>query len=262
MIDLHGVASVLRFQGRRSLTVSRIVWWLVLVGFAPLVISLVRWAPSAGRPPEEAWGILLYGLIPCVTCMLGVFLWATPVLQAEVEEKSWVYVAMRPEGGTSLLLGNYLIALVWTASAALLALTLAVWLSPSSHRWQLWSVFSRLALLSIWAYASLYLVIGVVFVKRAMLVALAYTLLFELVLGLLPAVVNQLTIQYRLRSLWARWIDWGEIPQDLKDLRDMFGQGTAWQHVLVLAAMAMGLTIAALLLVRRKELATGGDTEF
>ncbi|MFN9914001.1 MAG: hypothetical protein ACK53L_15535, partial [Pirellulaceae bacterium] len=40
----------------------------------------------------------------------------------------------------------------------------------------------------------------------AMIAALAYSLVMEAVISLVPATINQLTISYRLRSLLAEWM--------------------------------------------------------
>ena len=56
----------------------------------------------------------------------------------------------------------------------------------------------------------LFTLIGVVFPKRAMVVGVFYTLAFEVFLAMIPAVVNLLTIQFRLRCLLVRWMNWDE----------------------------------------------------
>jgi ABC-type transport system involved in multi-copper enzyme maturation permease subunit len=69
--------------------------------------------------------MLLY-LIPQVVCLLGLLLWATPNVHSELEGRTWIYLAVRPDGKAMVLLGKYLTAVAWSASACLLALTISV----------------------------------------------------------------------------------------------------------------------------------------
>ena len=66
----------------------------------------------------------------------------------------------------------------------------------------LWRTFILVAtsFLSAMAYSAIYLVIGAIFPKKAMVFCVAYSIGAEGILSMLPAVVNRLTVQYRLRS--------------------------------------------------------------
>ena len=78
---LRGVGTVFRFEWKRSLSIRRGVWWILLVSFPPLLMLLL--VATAGRPPsEEPVALVTYVLCPGVVCMLGVFLWATPWLSS------------------------------------------------------------------------------------------------------------------------------------------------------------------------------------
>ena len=63
----------------------------------------------------------------------GTFLWATPAISAELERRSWVYLAVRPNGGTAVLLGKYLAAVSWVLTAALVGLAIALAISPTAR---------------------------------------------------------------------------------------------------------------------------------
>ncbi len=45
--------------------------------------------------PDSAWGLILFGLIPEVITLFGLLLWVTPVVQAELEGRTWIYLAVR-----------------------------------------------------------------------------------------------------------------------------------------------------------------------
>ena len=74
---------------------------------------------------------MLFALVPMLVSMLGTFLWATPVVSAELERKSWVYLAVRPHGKVNVLIGKYLVAITWALSAALAGLCAAVAIMPA-----------------------------------------------------------------------------------------------------------------------------------
>ncbi|HEY6565159.1 MAG TPA: hypothetical protein VIY86_11715 [Pirellulaceae bacterium] len=261
MIDPAAVWAVLRFQGARSMTASRGVWFVMIALFPPAITALILWSVRHA-PPEEAWATLGYGLIACLSCMLGVFLWATPVLQAEIEGKTWTYVAVRPSGPAALLLGNYLIAVAWATTAGLIALTLMVWLCTTEQPLRLWTAIARLVVLSSISYAALYLFLGVLFNRRAMLVAVVYTLLVEVMLGFLPAFINQLTIQYRLRALWIDGMGWASVPPGFDGPTEIFSVAPAWWHVTILLTLSAGLVVLSLAIARRRELPLGAESDF
>lgn len=261
MIDVKAIAAVLRFQGVRSLSASRAVWFVMIAMFAPAMVAMIRWTVRESIP-DEVWATLCYGLIVSISCMLGVFLWATPVLQAEIEGKTWTYAAVRPSGPAALLVGNYLLAVAWAAAAGLLSLTLTVWLCRFSDPLTIWKCMARLVLLSSTSYAALYLFLGAVFTRRAMLVAVVYTVIVEFVLGALPAFVNQLTIQYRLRSLWVAGMGWENGPPNYDGPMEFFETGPAWQHITILCGMSAAFVALALAFTRRRELPLGAETDF
>ena len=60
------------------------------------------------KVPDTVWGLILFGLIPEVITLFGLLLWVTPVVQAELEGRTWIYLAVRPRGRVSMLLGKYL----------------------------------------------------------------------------------------------------------------------------------------------------------
>ncbi len=107
-------------------------------------------------------------------------------------------------------------------------------------------------------YGALYALFGVVLHRRAMVIAVGYTLVFEFLVSLIPAVINRLTVQYRLRNLLFAWMDWWELLP--KEAGDMFlGTEPAWVHLLVLAVGVLGILWLAAQIVQMREYATISD---
>jgi hypothetical protein len=78
---------------------------------------------------------------------------------------------------------------------------------PLQNPAQLWLTASLMCLLASLAYGALFALIGVVMQKRVMVISFVYALVAEGVLAWIPAVINQFTIAYRLRSILFRWLD-------------------------------------------------------
>ena len=135
---MNSLLAVAIFEFKRIMTPGRAFWWLVVAAF-PVVITLLMSTyliparrVSVPQQPEsiQEIGVMftfaLYVLGPSLSCMLGVLLTSAPIVATELEQHSWVYLATRPNGLFHLLMGKYLVAVVWTASAAILGITLAI----------------------------------------------------------------------------------------------------------------------------------------
>lgn len=254
------VAAVFLFEWRRALTVPRMAWWSVMALFPIFIITLIRFAPDAELVPRDFWKFVLFGLVPMLITMLGSFLWATPAVSAELERKSWVYLAVRPYGSTAVLLGKYLAAVTWVLPAALVGLTISVAIAPLEETWRVWWAMTRLVFLSCPAYAAVYLVLGVMFPKRSMVIAVAYTLLFELLASFVPALINNLTVQYRLRSLVVKWADISLGGSNQLGAIALVSDAPASFQVAVLLGYTLVLLVAAIALIRWCEFSQAAES--
>ncbi len=179
------LGAVFLFEWKRALTWPRMAWWAVLAVFPVFIIGLIR-VTAQTNPPREFWAGFLFALFPMLVSILGALLWATPAISAELERRSWVYLAVRPNGGTAVLLGKYLAAVTWVIPPAVIGLTISVPLAATGDGWRLWWTMVRLVCLSCPAYTAVYLLLGTLLPRRAMVLAVAYTLIFELVISFVP----------------------------------------------------------------------------
>jgi len=242
---------VFRYEFKRNLTVLRLMISAAIMLFPPVLAALIQ--SQGGDLQDQANGaVTLFILIPEVVCLLGMLLWATPVIHAELEARTWAYLAVRPVSKGSILLGKYLVAVVWTMLLALtsLSLTIAV-VRPEEGAMQLWGTLSLLTVLSCFAYGAIFILLGVLFLQRAMLAAVAYSIVFELLVALIPAVINQFTVQYHLRCLLIRWLEWPELTKSMKSITST---SPAWEHVLILLGIGLGSLTFAILSLRWREL--------
>lgn len=253
------IAAVFLFEWRRALTPGRLGWWVALSLFPAFLVVLIRVSPIPQLPPE-GWAVFLFAIVPMLVTMLGAFLWTTPAVAAELERKSWPYLAVRPHGRISILLGKYLAAVTWVLPATITGLSLAILIARTGDDWHLWKTIVCLCLLSCPAYAAAYLALGVVFPKRAMVFAVAYTLIFELIIAFVPAVVNKLSIQYRLRALL---LDWAGISIDKDDefsAMALVSDSPPTWHVAMLAVYTLVLLAFSLGLIRMREFSAAEES--
>jgi ABC-type transport system involved in multi-copper enzyme maturation permease subunit len=185
-------------------------------------------------------------------------LWATPIVNAEVEGNTWPYLAVRPGGKTRVLVGKYLTAVAWSVLAGWTGLTISLLIAQPDGALHIWIVLAALVLLSSIAYGALFTFIGVVAHKRPMVVAVAYALILEFVVAWIPAMVNQFTVQLRLRTLLAKWTDW-ENPAPPEALAILTDTGPPIKQIVILLGFSACLLAAAIWLLRQKTLVTASD---
>ncbi|MDA8744787.1 hypothetical protein N9N28_09160 [Rubripirellula amarantea] len=251
---------IMRFELRRSFTPGRMAMWLVLVAFPIAIVAAMRGIANAALSERvdpadlvEPFGFTLYFLVPEVTCLLGLLLWATPAISTEIEGQTWIYLAMRQSGRRMVLFGKYLTAVVWTLSAALLATAVCVVIIGTPEMMRMWYVMSGLALLSCLSHAAIFLLIGTVFYRRTMVSAVVYTMVVEYGLSFVPALVNKFTINYRLRGLLANGMEWNDVRTNAENI---FGSEPSSTHLLVLAAFTVTMLGLALYRVEHAEYPT------
>jgi ABC-type transport system involved in multi-copper enzyme maturation permease subunit len=248
------ILDVIRFELTRSFTKGRMAIWGILVAFPVALFVLMDRTNNAIR--IEQWGITLYILIPEMVCLLSLLLWATPSISTEIEGQTWIYLAMRRSGRSMVLIGKYLTAVFWSLSAALLSVTLCLLLVDNVGGMRLWTVLSILSVLSCFAHAGIFMLIGVFFHRRTMVTAVFYTLAIEYGLSLVPAVANKVTVNYRLRGLLAEWMDWEEARSTAESF---FGHEEPHIHLFVLFTITVVTLFAAIFALARAEYPTQQD---
>lgn len=230
----NGMMAVARYEIVRAMTPWRIALWIAMVLFPVLLVGTVSYnlRRSVELPPdaEVAFAMILFVLLPEVVTVLGMLLWATPVVSSELEGQTWIYSLVRPGGRRSVLLGKYLVAVLWTASCGVLSASLALPMTGIANGFQVWWMLVVLCLLSSMAHGALFAFLGVMFQRRIMVIAFIYAIIVEAVLGWIPAMINKFTVAYRLRSLLFQWLEL-PIPPGMRS-SELFTDGTsAWVHI-------------------------------
>ncbi len=237
--------------------------------------SKIAYYPAGEEEPDVVppsaqlllWGFGLFVLLPAVVSMLGVFLWATPAVSSELEGRSWAYLATRPDGPVSVLLGKYLVGVLWGISAALVSLVGCLLIAKVPEgSWQLFLPLATLIVLGCPAFGAIYALIGTILPRRAMVIAVVYSLTFEGFVSFLPALlgapalISRVTILYPLRALLTKWLRLDRITESdfnnllVADSSDFVDVGS----VILITIFALG---AAVMVLRVQEHSAADESE-
>ena len=193
--------------------------------------------------------IYLFLLYPQAICLLLALFYGTSVLADELDGKTLTYLFTRPLPRWRFVVGKYLgivIALILPTALSLLGAWLIMGLPGGLELFGSVLVGTAFALL---AYNALFVLFGFLVPRRAMIVALLYGILFELILSFVPALVNDLTITYYLRSLVVAMLD---IPIP-REIARMVGGASAGVAVTTLLGITVGALGLASVLAGRRE---------
>jgi len=242
------IRAVTGFQLNRLMTRPRLAMGLVGALFpAAVMFAVIRTAPI-NRDMTVA---MIYVLIPEALCVLGLLVTMCPVVADELERGTWIHVAVRPGGRQSLLLGTFAAAVIWTGGVSLVALMLTLLISQPTQPIGLVVMFTVLIGISCVGRAALFALPAVILPKRALIASVGVALVVEYFAGLLPAVVNQVTVSLRLRSLLVEWMEWrNDLPIEMTLFVDDYSAPVQILAVCILVFIL--LTTAGFILNRRQ----------
>lgn len=244
-----GILAVARFQWRRMMTPQRLLLAAIGAVFPAAVMLAVRAIQEqAGRSLDRDFAVAVaYATIPEAVCILGLLMTMCPVVADELERGTWQHVVVRPGGRRSLLLGTFLAAVAWTSAVALVALGLSLVAAGLPGSGRLGAILGVLVGLSCLGRAALFALPAVIVPKRALVASVAAALVVEYLAGFLPAIVNQLTVSLRLRSLLVDWMGWQrQLPAELELLVDPQPPAVQIAAVFILATVLLGVATAIL----------------
>lgn len=254
----HATLQVIRFELIRTMTVGRIVIWLGLCLFPALLVGILHYQ-SEGRVPDEAMAMICYYLVPQVSCMLGLLMWATPAIGSELESQNWIHLNLRPKGRLGVALGKYCVSVIWTMSYGLLSALLVSIACGVEEIVELWLALSGLVVLSSISYAALYVLIGASVFRRATVIAVVYSLVLEGFVSWVPATINQITVSYRLRTLLADWSVFREIREE-ENSALFIGSESPWFNVGFVICYAAVLLVLTSFVAQTREYPVQSDT--
>jgi ABC-type transport system involved in multi-copper enzyme maturation permease subunit len=202
------VAAVFYLQVRQILGDRRLVLLALFLCLPILLSGAVRWgsgfAPHADPEAKELGvAIFLFLLYPQVMCELLSLLFAGSLVSAEVDGQTLTYLFTRPVPKWRILAGKYAACCATLAPPVVASLVVSWLVLDAAGGLRLLFAMCLGVCASLVAYAAVFVFIGVVVPGRAIAVGLLCAM-FEFILSYVPAVLNNLTVTYYLRSLVAR----------------------------------------------------------
>ena len=283
---INGAIATCGFELKRSFTFQRTAVSVVLALFPPLMVGLMIGATQVANAAVQtnlavAEGAthqaietiqIVQGFAPfaivflvSLVCMLSLLLWATPNVYAELEGKSWGFVASRPGGRVSIYLGKFLASVIVSFAISLVALSLSVLVAdrlltlPDPQR--LWLSLTAIYLLACLIYGAIFSMLGTLFYKRTMVVAAGYLIGSEVFLATIPAVIGKLTMRFHLQELGIRWIGFFLPFDSEQEYTMLYGSPwPTWANLLVLIGTGCAALIIGGLVIVNRQYITSDET--
>jgi ABC-2 type transport system permease protein len=195
-----------QLRGRRLLILALL---FLLPGVLAVVVRLVPHPP----PPEMLEFLLVFNLIPHALAPLAALLYASGIIQDEVEGQTLTYMLLRPLPRWALYLTKLTVTMLVTAALtgffSVLALAAIYWNTPELWGevlpWRALRVVALMALAQA-AYCSLFAALSLL-TRRVLVIGLGYIIGFEGLLASFETVVRRLTVMYYFRVLSVRWLN-------------------------------------------------------
>ena len=265
-ISIRGIIATCSFELARSFTAQRIGVIGVLALFPAAMLTLITWVPKVqgghvNIPFMEALIIMLVGLV----MLLSLLLWASTNVYTELEGKSWVFIACRPSGRVSMVLGKYLAAFVLSFSICWIAITLSTFVAQTTGSledpFRFWLAMSETLAVACAVYAAVFTLIGVLFFRRAMVFCAAYMLLIEILIAFFPVLIAKATVRFHLQELLFTWYGWIRLPSiDEDSYRLLYGEFPLWLSLVTLFAIVLICLSGSCFVIVNREYLTADET--
>ena len=212
----------------------------------------------AGRFKPPPWelvcAVYLFAVYPLAVSLLLALLYGPSLLGSELDNKTLTYLFTRPVARWRVITGKYLAVVFALLPPAGVSLLLSWLLLAGAGGGGLLAAMLAATVGAILTYTALFTLAGLVIPRRAMVAALIYAVVFELVLTFVPALVRKLTISYYLRSLALEIdppeLELAELPREVADLLSWEPLGSSLG---VLGAVVVVSLVASSVLAARRE---------
>jgi ABC-2 type transport system permease protein len=206
------LGAILNITAARQIRGRRLVIFSMLFAL-PILFAVLGHRFADPYVAADAETVLILGLIPQALLPLTALLYASGMVQDEVEEQTLTYLLIRP-------IPRWLIYVVKVVATWLVAAALATVFTAGALVAVYWGVpefepellVRRAALIvvimssSLFAYVSIFGALSLM-VRRSLVVGVGYIVVFEGALANIDFVMRKGTVMYYLRVLSVRWLD-------------------------------------------------------
>lgn len=205
------LAAVVRITVARQLRGKRI--WLFALMFAmPTALAILVRRHAHFYQPDDSAMALLHVLIPQAIVPLTALLFASSLVQDDVEEQTLTYFLIRPIPRWAIYVAKALGAVLTTSALAAVFMTSTV----AAIRWGVdgfgapelareAGVLTATSTLSMLAYISIFGLLGLL-TKRVLVAGVGYVIFFEGFVSNIPFLIRHATVLFHVRVLTVRWL--------------------------------------------------------
>jgi ABC-2 type transport system permease protein len=260
-LDLSVMKEVFWLTLRQQCRARRLIILSVLFALPTVIAILARYFDSKTNLPELEYG-LIFNLIPHALVPLTALLYACGMIQDEIEEQTLTYLIIRPLPKWAIYVAKLAATVLVTAGLSAL-FTAAAFCAVHAGTPGFWDevplrmvetigvlALTLVAYCAIFGFISLY-------VRRSLVVGIAYIVLLEGVLANIDFMARRLTVVYYFRVLVLRWVHirWAAVSEGGVDewSIDLSQAPSAATCIEVLIAVSLVTTILAALIFTNRE---------
>jgi ABC-type transport system involved in multi-copper enzyme maturation permease subunit len=249
----------------RQMLGGRKFWVLALFLSLPiLLLGAVLLASGFDFPEDDeidvegfALSAFLYVMYPQSLCILATLLYGASLLAGEIEDKTLVYLFTRALPRWRVLLGKYVATAGVLSILTLGSMSVAFAMCGAPIGARVWMALAAAIVSACFTYTAIFCLLGLLVPRRAIPVGLIYAVLIEFLLSVVPAVVNELTASYYIRSLAWHIADLSlpvdEAEEFQREAVPFIAGADASTAILALATISVvGLSLSALVIHRRQ----------
>jgi ABC-2 type transport system permease protein len=211
-IDLAAILTVVRITVARQSRGSRLLV-LALLFSLPIVIAILTRRYETPYRPVTVESVLIFGLIFSALVPLSALLFASGMVQDDVEEQTLTYFLIRPIPRwivyLAKLLATFFVTLLRAVFFTVATLATVYWGEEgfaSSATVKRAALIAALLALCLSAYVAIFGALSL-WVRRTLVIGAVYIVIFEGVLANIEFVVREATVIYYIRVLSVRWLD-------------------------------------------------------
>lgn len=249
----------------RQMLGGKKIWILALFLSLPILLLACVLAASGFDFPEEpgvdvegmAMSMFLYVMYPQSLCILAALLYGASLLAGEIEDKTLVYLFTRGLPRWRVLVGKYLASAVVITVLSLASMSVAYLLCGAPIGPEIWLALAASTTGACFTYTAIFCLLGLFVPRRAIPVGLIYAVVVEYVLSSVPALVNELTASYYLRSMAWRIAE-VDLPSN-REMREFHEQIEPFLFVdvptalLALSLITLGTLLASAVIIHRRQ---------
>ena len=252
-VDLSAIWALFELSAGRMLRGRRLLILSLLFALPTLFAVLAqKYEPRFDTRTAEI--AFIFGMIPQALVPLAALVYASGMVQDEIEEQTLTYLLIRPIPRGLIYLTKLAATILITSTIAAVFTTLCLvvtyqgdWEADSLQPSHVLGVIGLLTL-SIAAYCSLFGLLSLV-LKRTLILGLIYIILFEGVLANIDFIVRKLTIMYYFRVISVRWLEQKSADWNI----DLKLAPTAWECLWTLTIATLVFSFAAAWIFDRRE---------